>query len=419
VAPGGLFAGELTGIRLSSGPLATRVVLDLDKPAEHELFELSNPSRIVIDLPGMTASSSLRLPVPKGRVRSVRTGTQSGGVLRVVFDLSERAEPSSFPLLPEGGFGHRVVVDLSSASRGSNGPTTVQRSEDTIIAIDAGHGGRDPGTSGHGAREKDVVLQIARQLAELVDAQRGFKAVMIRDRDSFIELNERVRRAHEAQADFFISIHADSNDNRNVSGAAVYSIDTGRAASEAAKRLADRENAADLIGGARIADQEDDIARIMLEMTQSASISKSLTAGGSIISQLARITTVRKSKVQPGRFLVLTSPDIPSLLVETAFMSNPRDAANLRDPAFQKLLAHALFGGIVDFFRANPPPGTYIARNPPPESRPPIRHVIASGETLSEIAERYRISLSELRRSNAINGDVIRIGQVLTIPTTG
>lgn len=434
IAPGSLFAGELTGIRLSSGPLATRIVLDLDRPAGHELFELSNPNRIVIDLPGTTASSALRLPVPKGRVRSVRTGTRPGGVLRVVLDLTEAAEPSSFPLAPEGGFGHRVVVDLSRpGSASANGAsfaaavapaTSQQRNEytrrdpDTIIAIDAGHGGHDPGTSGHGAREKDVVLPIALQLAEYVNAQPGFRAVLIRDRDRFIELPERVRLAHAAQADFFISIHADSNTDRSVSGAAVYAIDTGRAESEAAKRLADRENAADLVGGARIADQDDDIARILLEMTQSASISKSLAAGSSIIDQLARVTTVRKSKVQSGRFLVLTSPDIPSLLIETAFMSNPREAARLRDAAFQRLLAQALFAGIVDFFRVNPPPDTYIARNPPPVNRPPIRHVIASGETLSEIAERYRISLTDLRRSNSINGDVIRIGQVLTIPTT-
>lgn len=422
MAPGLLFAAELTGIRLSSGPLATRIVLDLDAPSSHRVFELSNPDRIVIDLPDTEASSSLRLPVPKGRVRSVRTGTQSGGTLRVVLDLTGKAQPKSFPLEPEGGFGHRVVVDLAREPGGAERtPTRVEEytGRDLVIAIDAGHGGKDPGASDHGVREKDVVLAIARRLAGLLENERGLRPVLIRSDDRFVELNERIRLAHAAQADLFISIHADANHSRSVSGAAVYSIATGRAATERAKRLADRENAADLIGGVRISDLDDSVARVLLRLSQDLSRSKSLLAGEAIIDRMARVTNLLRPKVQQAPFVVLTSPDIPSLLVETAFVSNPRDAAKLEDSNFQQTLAHALFDGIVDFFRENSPPDSYLAHNPLPESRGPIRHVISRGETLSEIAERYRISLRALRSTNEINGDVIRIGQVLTIPGSG
>lgn len=418
--PGILFAGELTGIRLASGPLSTRIVLDLENSAQHRLFALENPHRVVIDLPGTAASSALRLPLPKGKVRSVRTGSRPGGELRVVLDLGAPANPKSFLLEPEGGHGYRLVIDLTDPGPES-APTRIlpDRSVDDefVVAIDAGHGGKDAGASGNGVREKDVVLQIARRLAALINEQRGIRAVLIRDGDRFVELNERVRLAHEAQADLFVSIHADSSKSKSVSGAAVYSIDMGRAVSETAKRLADRENAADLVGGVRIAELEDDVARIVLDLSRDTTFIKSLAAGEAVIDRLSQVTTLRKSKVEPGRFVVLTSPDIPSLLVETAFISNPREAENLSSVAFQNSFAHALYAGIIDYAKAAVPTDSYLARNPPPIDLGPIRHVIARGETLSEIAERYRISLSELRRSNSLKGDVIRVGQVLTIPT--
>jgi N-acetylmuramoyl-L-alanine amidase len=447
-----LFAGELGGIRVSSGPSSTRVVLDLDRPTQYEILELTGPDRVVVDLPATAVGSTLRLPDAKGRVRAVRTGLQPGGKLRVVFELNGPAAATSFPLTPEGGFGHRLVIDLAGAgtrtatTSGSAAPVQVPArsgvtapanrppaggslpapaladtytGRDLIIAIDAGHGGTDPGTSERGVREKDVVLQIARRLAELVDREPGLKAVLIRDSDRYVELRDRIRIAQRAQADLFLSIHVDHSDSPSVAGAAVYSIDTGRAATETAKRLADRENASDLIGGESLADKDDNIARVLLDLAQSASISKSLAAGDALIDRLGQVTTLRKTKVQQGSFVVLTSPEIPSLLIEAAFVSNPREAASLRESGFQQALAGAMLGGILDFFRTHSPSDSYLAHNPPPVSRAPIRHVISRGETLSGIAERYRISLRELRRSNAIDGDVIRIGQVLTIPTTG
>jgi N-acetylmuramoyl-L-alanine amidase len=421
LAPGLLCAGELTGVRLSSDPESTRIVLDLDQAVSHRLFTLTDPSRLVIDLPDTAASSALRLPVPKGRVRSVRTGARPDGALRVVLDLTGPAESSSFLLAPDGEYGHRLVIDLSEPAVGET-PRRVLTEQytgrDVIVVIDAGHGGKDTGALGrNGLREKDVTLDIAKRLASLVEHTTGFRPVLVRRDDTFVSLDDRLQIARRAQADFFISIHADANTDRSLRGATVYSIESKRAAYEQRERLADRANAADLIGGVSISDKDEMLARVLLDLSQKASMSNSITAGNGMINNLSRVTSMRKTAVQEGSYAVLTSPDIPSLLVETAFVSNSRDEANLKDPAYRNLIARALYGGLIDYYRSNAPPDSYVARNPPPAQPEPIRHVIARGETLSEIAERYRISLRELRSANEISGDTIRIGQVLTIPT--
>ena len=424
LASGVLFAGELTGVRLSSGPTATRLVLDLDTSlGSHQLFQLEGPDRIVIDLPATEALQDLVLPQGKGRVRAVRTGNRPDGSLRIVLDLAEQAAASSFVLPPEGGFGHRLVVDLKQpgdeAERGS-GMVEQYTGRDLIIAIDAGHGGRDSGASHNGVREKDVVLQIARRLQRLVDDTPGLAAVMIRNDDSYIGLDDRVLRARVAEADFFISIHADSHDSSNISGATVYSIKTERAMRETAEFVGNRQNHGQLVRSREnLADFPDDIAQVLVRLSQDANISKSRIAGEAILGNLSRVTTLLRTEVQPKSLAVLTSPDVPSLLVETAFVSNPREAERLLNANFQQSLAQAMLAGIIDFFRDGYAPSeSYFAHNPPPDAKPPLRHVIVRGETLSEIAELYRISLRELRRTNSINGDVIRIGQVLTIPTS-
>jgi N-acetylmuramoyl-L-alanine amidase len=422
IASGALFAGELTGIRLAAGPDATRVVLDLDSTASHRLFELTEPNRVVIDLPNVAASSRLKLPAAKGRVRSVRTGARPGGELRVVLDLSGPVDSKSFLLQPQDGQGHRLVIDLSDpgVQREPRVSIDTNPSRDVVIVIDAGHGGHDPGATGHGGLyEKDAVLDIARRLASLVDAAPGMRPVLIRREDTYIDPESRVAIARAAQADFFISIHADASENRRVRGATVYSIKPRRAEYEQRQRLANLESVPDLVGGVRIADQDATVARVLLDLSQNASMGNSIIAGDFMIEQLARVAPLLRDSVQEGSYEVLTAPDIPSLLIETAFVTNPEDESRLRDPGFRGLIAEALHAGLLDYYRTNPPPDTYIAHNPPPRQTGPVRHVIASGETLSEIAERYRISLRELRRTNRISGDVIRIGQVLTIPTRG
>jgi N-acetylmuramoyl-L-alanine amidase len=414
-------AAEVRGLRVQAGPDATRFVLDLSGPVDHKVFALTNPERLVIDLAGSTLGATARVPEPRGAVTRVRTGPQPNGVLRVVLELNANVKPKSFLLPPTAPYGHRLVVDLAAAT----GATEVRRAAEVerglgrelVVAIDAGHGGKDPGASGpKGAREKDVVLAVARQLAEELERQPGVRTVMTRTNDRYVSFDERIGAARRAQADLFISIHADAFEDSTARGATVYALSTGRASDEVTRRLAERENAADLIGGVSIADKDETLARVLLDLSQSASISASMLVGQDIINKMGSVTRMRKNRVQQGSFLVLTSPDIPSLLIETAYISNPREESALRDPGYQRDLARAVSAGVVDYFRDNAPPESAFARNPPPPAAAPVRHVIRRGETLSEIAAHYRVSLATLRQSNGIRGDTIRVGQVITIP---
>jgi N-acetylmuramoyl-L-alanine amidase len=414
-------AARVESVRVWSGPEATRVVLDLSAPAQHRIFTLANPNRLVIDLPGTSAA---RIPTPEARgfVSGVRTGERPGGELRVVIDLSENVKPKSFLLAPEGQYGHRLVIDLTRS--GASGAVEKralripsERGRNLVIAIDAGHGGKDPGASGpRGVREKDVVLAVARRLAAEIDHEPGMEALLIRDGDYYVSHRDRMQRARAREADLFISIHADAYRDASAQGATVYALSTKRASDEVARRLAERENASDLIGGVSLADKDDVLARVLLDLSQSAAISASMTAGDRVIDRLGQVTRLRKHQVQQGPFVVLTSPDIPSILVETAYISNPKEEQALNDSRYQADLARAVHAGVVDYFRANPPPGSYVALHPPSEPTLLTRHVISRGETLSGIAERYRVSLSTLRRTNSLRNDMIRIGQVLTIP---
>ena len=416
-------AHEVEGLRLWSSSESTRFVIDLSTPTEHRVFSLENPNRVVIDLTDTNISETHRLPEKQGFVSGIRTGKQPDGELRVVLDVSQSVKPQSFLLEPNQTYGHRLVVDLISSAdaivvrRALR--SGVEKGRSVIIAIDAGHGGDDPGATGsRGVREKDVVLGIAKSLALEVEAQPGMKPVLMRNGDYYLPLRSRIRRAREASADLFVSIHADAFHDSSVRGATVYVLSEKGATDEAAIRLAKRENGSDLIGGVSLADKEPLLARVLLDLSQSAAISASATAGARVISRLSNVTPMRKSRVQRAPFLVLKSPDIPSILVETAYISNPTQESELRTSRYQKSLARAIHRGILDYFRDNPPPKSYLAFNPPPVQKDSIQHVISSGETLSEIAQRYKVSLSNLKHSNSLVGNVIRIGQIITIPTT-
>ncbi|HEY8522065.1 MAG TPA: N-acetylmuramoyl-L-alanine amidase [Gammaproteobacteria bacterium] len=427
-------AATVQNIRLWSGPESTRVVLDLSGPVEHRVFELTDPDRVVIDLP---RSSMARTPPfePKGYVANLRTGSRPNGELRVVLDLKQAVRPRSFLLPPSDGYGHRLVIDLlppaDPASVTRAAPARAEASvRDLVIAIDAGHGGEDPGAIGRGgAREKDVVLAIARKLADEIRAQPGMRPVMIRDGDYLVSHRRRMQIAREAGADFFISIHADSYRDASAKGVTVYALSEKGATDEAALLVAHRENA-ELRGGVSLADKDQVLARVLVDLSQGAALSASAAAAERLLRRLGAVTTLRKTQVQRAPFLVLKSPDIPSLLIETGYISNPREEALLRDPDHQAKLARAMRAGIVDYFRANPVPGTYFADREEPavpvaartadmRAGEPIRHVIARGETLSGIAERYRVTTTSLKRSNRLRSDVIRVGQVLTIPQGG
>jgi len=413
-------AATVQNVRTWSGPEGTRVVFELSAAVEHRAFLLSDPDRVVIDLTGSSAADSLRLE-PKGAVTALRTGERPGGELRLVLELNQTAKPKTFLVAPNAEYGYRLVVDLPPTQaapvvRRAPQPAT-DRGRDVVVVIDAGHGGEDPGASGRGgAREKDVVLAIAKKLAAEVDSQPGMRAVLVRDGDYFVAHRKRMEIAHEAKADFFMSIHADSYRDPTAKGATVYMLSNKGASDEAALLLAQRENASDLIGGVSLADKDQMLARVLLDLSQSSALNASMAAGNRLIRRMSAVTAMRRREVQQAPFLVLKSPDIPSLLVETAYISNPREEASLRSAKYQAALAVALRQGIVDYFAANPPEDSYFAANPVATQPELVKHVIARGETLSGIAERYRVSSASIRRTNSLRSDALRVGQVLTIP---
>lgn len=414
---------EVEGVRLWAAPDNTRVVLDLDRPAEHKLFVLKSPDRVVIDLNDSELdAASIRFPDAQGFVASIRSGRRDNGVLRVVIDLNATVRPKSFLIKPNDKYGHRLVIDLGAADP-SSPPRTIKMprvdGRDVVVAVVAGHGGEDPGAIGRkGTREKDVVLAIAKKLATRIDAQPGMRAVMIRNGDYYVPLVQRMELARKHQADLFVAIHADSFTNRRARGASVYVLSERGASDEAARRLAERENASDLIGGVSLADKDDVLASVLLDLSQSYSISASMNAADKVLDELEGIGTVHKSKVQQAGFVVLKSPDIPSILVETAFISNSDEEKKLRSGAYQDRTATAILRGVAGFFEAYPPPGTLIAQGKVPPPNIETEHVIRRGDTLSGIASRYRVTVSNLRSFNQLRSDRIVIGQVLRIPAS-
>ena len=397
----------------------TRVVLDLSNPVDHSIFTLRGPDRLVVDLKnGRLADSLQRLPAGVGAVRSIRSGVRADGELRVVLDLNESVRSRSFTVDPNSHYGHRLVIDLH---RSGNIQTVKRASEgytpgrDIVIAIDPGHGGHDPGAIGKArTREKDVVLAISKVLAARINAEDGMRAILIRSSDQYIDHRRRMEIARNSKADLFISIHADAVDDRRPYGTTVYALSTKGASDEAARQLAARENAA--VGGVALNDKDDVLASVLIDLSQSAALSASLDIGDDVIRELARIGKVHRRKVQQAGFLVLKSPDLPSILVETGFISNPNEEQRLRDRNYQARLANAMLAGIRNYFYENPPPDTRIAMQIRREPVRQVRHVITRGDTLSQIAERYNVSTAAIRRANKINGDNIRVGQTLSIP---
>ncbi len=413
---------NIQGVRLWAAPDNTRVVLDLDRSAEHDLMILESPNRVVIDIArGAMNRNRVRLPAAQGFVANIRSGLQKDGSLRIVLDVSEKVRPKSFLLKPNEKYGYRLVIDLAAAKkqkpvRQLNAANLPGR--DAVVAIDAGHGGEDPGAVGRrGTREKDIVLQIARRLAKKVDERPGMRAYLIRDGDYFMPHAKRMEKARLQSADLFISIHADSFTNRKAHGASVYVLSEKGASDEAARLLAERENASDLIGGVSLADKDDVLASVLLDLSQSYSISASMNVADTVLEQLAMVGSVHKPKVLQANFLVLKSPDIPSILVETAFISNPQEEKNLRNSSHQEKLANAMLNGLAVYLHANPPPGTLLARGDLPMPTLETAHVIQRGDTLSGIASHYRVPLRKLREYNSLRGDRIMVGQILQIPT--
>ena len=357
-------AAELRSVQMSATPDAALITLALTDGSAPKIFTLDNPERAVIDLPGTHARDHLGLPAPNGLVSDVRIGSQPGGTLRLVLEL--KSSVSVKGTVTPGRAGRQLVVQLGQGAKAEDpGPRIVRAAHApgdgdraVIIAVDAGHGGVDPGAIGHnGTREKDVTLAIARALAERINAQPGMRAVLTRNRDEFLELRDRIERAHDAHADMFISVHADSIADRSISGASVYILSVHGASSEAARELAEGQNAADLMGGV-LSDAGAEARQVVLDLAQQESIGLSATAAERVVAALEGVGEVRKAQVQRAGFVVLKSPGIPSMLIETAYISNPAEERRLRNAEQQSRLADAICGGVRTYFVQNPPDGT-------------------------------------------------------------
>ncbi|MGC4011264.1 MAG: N-acetylmuramoyl-L-alanine amidase [Pseudomonas sp.] len=347
-----------------------RLVLDLDGPFHFHTFPLSAPERLVVDLEGAQPSTDLgRLALPSGPLRDVRSGQLGNGGLRLVLDLAEAVDLNAFALAPEGSKGHRLVLDLRPRKRLAAAPAKPEKiagkGRDIVVVVDAGHGGKDPGALGsRGEREKDVALIIAQNLARRIDCQPGFKSRLVRNVDVFIPLRQRVEVARRCNADMFVSVHADAAPRRTASGASVFALSEHGATSTLARFMAERENGADLIGASSnlpLKGKDPMLAGVILDMSINATVASSLDLGHSVLQSLGGITRLHQQRVDQAGFAVLKSPDIPSILVETGFISNDADCRRLHDARHQQQLAEAIFNGLHGYFRERPPQGSLLA----------------------------------------------------------
>ncbi|MDD2060118.1 N-acetylmuramoyl-L-alanine amidase [Pseudomonas sp. GD03860] len=439
---------QVKSMRLWRAPDNTRLVFDLSGPVQHSVFTLTAPDRLVIDINGATLAAPLSVSTSNTPITSVRSAQRTPTDLRVVIDLNKSVTPKSFTLAPNAQYGNRLVVDLFDQAADAVSPpptppvattpavpvtptqpaiklTPVPNGKrDIVIAIDAGHGGEDPGASGsRGQHEKDIVLSIAKELQRQINGEKGYRAELTRTGDYFIPLRKRTEIARKKGADLFISIHADAAPSKAAFGASVFALSDRGATSETARWLADSENRSDLIGGAgnvSLDDKDRMLAGVLLDLSMTASLSSSLNVGQKVLGNMGRVTPLHKRRVEQAGFMVLKSPDIPSILVETGFISNANEAAKLATPSHQQSLARSIHSGVRQFFQQNPPPGTYIAflRDSGKIAQGPREHSVRPGETLAMIAVRYQVSVASLRSANNLKSDELKVGQALNIPTT-
>ncbi len=482
-------AADVKAARVWAGPEYTRVVFDLSGPLDYKVSPGDTPGNLVIDLGRNDVTGDFSAPGAQGLFKSMRTERQ-GGNSRVVATVDARAKPKSFLLKPAGDYGYRLVLDLYpdngnavAASRPSKGVSATAAGlpsgeRKVVVAIDAGHGGEDPGARGAtGLREKDVTLQVARELADQINRQPGMQAVLTRNGDYFIPLKRRYEIAREHNADLFVSIHADAFKNSDAKGSSVWVLSPRGKTSEAARWLADRENRADLVGGVSLDDKDDTLAAVLLDLQQGYAMQASDSIAGNVLKALGQLGPTHRGFVERANFVVLRSPDVPSILVETAFITNPDEERRLRSDDHRRQLATAVLGGVRNYFESTPPPGTWFAaqsarRNgtslaaasvstpaspaadaggvaaaavqaaqqapqvaaatPRPATRSAsssgkqvaraddnVRdiHRVNRGETLTGIAQQYGVSVDALKSANRMNDNNVRIGTVLAIPS--
>ncbi|MEE4246884.1 MAG: N-acetylmuramoyl-L-alanine amidase [Kangiellaceae bacterium] len=410
-------AVQVKGLRFWQSPDSTRVVLDLSKSTKHNVFSLDDPDRMVIDITdGQLGFDTADLDVKSEIIKHVRASKNNKGV-RIVLDLKYAATFKSFQLKPYQNYGHRLVVDLMSSKKKSAPPKpraiAKAINRDIVVAIDAGHGGEDPGALGNkGTKEKVIALKVAKQLAGMINKEPGMKAVMVRNGDYFVSLRKRTAIARQNQADIFVSIHADGFHDKRANGASVWVVSPKGAKSEMGRWLEQSENESDLLGGVEsISDKDPLLAEVLLDLSTTYSVSASIDAANLVHKYLAKSAPkMHKKRVERAGFVVLKMPDIPAMLVELAFISNPKEERLLNTFNHRKKLASAIFSGLKNYFKQNPPDGTLYA------NRNPSHYTIKGGDTLSTIAQRFDVRLADLKKVNKIKSDNIRVGQRLKIP---
>lgn len=409
-------ATKVKSVRVWPSPDSTRIVLDLSGPTKYSYFSLDKPDRLVVDLKDSKLNTNLStLSHDSKLLKSLRSSVK-GKDTRLVLDLNKKIEPMLFALKPTAPYGHRLVIDLlDTKSKVEKTRKRIEKNRDIVIAIDAGHGGEDPGSIGpKGNYEKHSTLAIAKKLAAKINAEKGMKAVLTRTGDYFVTLHGRTEKARRASADLLVSIHADAFTSPKPAGASVWVLTLRRANSEIGKWLEQKEKHSQLLGGAadviKGTTTERYLARTLIDMSMDHSMEQGYTVAGEVLGELKSITKLHKRKPQAGNFGVLKSPDIPSILVETGFISNPKEEKLLTNGWFQNRMADSLNSAIKSYFRKNPPDGTYYA------GIKDVKHKVKRGESLSLVAQNYNVSVSTIKKANKLKSDKIRVGQILSIP---
>lgn len=510
-------AADVNSARVWAGPEYTRLVLDVSGPLDYKARQ--DGDRVVIDLDRSALAGDFAAPKAQGLLKGLDS-SQQGGRLQLVAKVDASSHYKSFVLKPAADYGYRLVLDVYPGAGVASAPaktaapaTTPARDDDdgddaapaaiapvavktpsvsgknsvkstqsgmastrqaaallngerkVVVAVDAGHGGQDPGAHGPGGTlEKNVTLAVARELAAQINKQPGMKAVLTRDTDFFIPLKQRYEIARRNNADLFVSIHADAFINGDAKGSSVWVLSPRGKTSEAARWLADRENRADLIGGVSLDDKDDSLAAVLLDLQQGYAMQASEAVATNVLKALGGLGPTHRGYVERANFVVLRSPDVPSILVETAFISNPDEERRLRDPSHQSRLAEAVMGGVRGYFESTPPPGTWFAAQAARRNGTMVAsstkgdddadeavssaagkavakamagqarsgdvkvadradanvrdlHRVTAGESLRSIARQYGVSISALKSANRINADSVHAGMVLAIPS--
>ncbi len=459
-------ANQVNNVRMWHSPNRTRVVFDVSKHIKHTVFNLKNPERLVIDIENGGLTKALpEIKEENRHIDAIRSGSPRAGVLRFVLELKKPLEAHSFVLTPNELYGYRLVLDLldSDVEQSLTPPTQItstvegQDTESTIgsspipvdqalpenetdrqstkfpvaeanqkiiIAIDAGHGGEDPGAIGHrGSREKKITLSIAKHLHQVVNADSRMHAFLVREGDYYIDLTRRRTLAKERGADIFVSIHADAFTKRSANGLSVFALSQRGATSAMARALAKKENASDLIGGVSLANKDEVLQKVLVDLSMTNTISESVNLGGRVLKELAKVGRLHSKRVEQASFVVLKSPDIPSILVETGFITNLAEEKKLRTSKYQKKIANAIHRALGEYYEQTPyyNQATYSSPNIASSSGTrtsgiPKWHTIKRGDSLSSIAHKYGTTVAELKRINRLKRDTAILGKKLKLP---